>query len=94
MQSQLVALTLVVIFLVGTVLSVPYNNYDDTLLDEYKQRLENYLMSADKRSCIRRGATCDGRPNDCCNQSACRCNLWGTNCRCQRAGLFQSLGKK
>ncbi|KAL3175519.1 hypothetical protein MRX96_040259 [Rhipicephalus microplus] len=55
MQSQLVALTLVVIFLVGTVLAVPYNNYDDQLLDEYKQRLENYLMSADKRSCIRRG---------------------------------------
>ncbi|XP_077493241.1 xibalbin-1-like isoform X1 [Amblyomma americanum] len=97
MQSQLVALTLVVIFFVGTVLAVPYNNYgekNDTLLDEYKERLENYLMSADKRSCIRRGGTCDGRPNDCCHQSACRCNLWGTNCRCQRAGLFQSLGKK
>lgn len=94
MQSHLVALTLVVIFLVGTVLAVPYNNYDDNLLDEYKERLENYLMSADKRSCIRRGGSCDGRPNDCCHQSACRCNLWGTNCRCQRAGLFQSLGKK
>ncbi|KAK8745458.1 hypothetical protein OTU49_000197, partial [Cherax quadricarinatus] len=45
------------------------------------------------RSCIRRGGTCDHRPNDCCYNSSCRCNLWGTNCRCQRMGLFQQWGK-
>ncbi|XP_064488981.1 toxin Tbo-IT2-like isoform X1 [Ornithodoros turicata] len=120
MNSQAVALALLVVFLVNAVLAVPYNNYEvqqqeaepntnapmrdagesqrqdqyDSFLDEYKERLENYLMSADKRSCVRRGGSCDGRPHDCCHQSACRCNLWGTNCRCQRAGLFQTLGKK
>lgn len=49
--------------------------------------------SMQKRSCIRKGASCDSRPNDCCELSACRCNLWGTNCRCHRAGLLQRLGK-
>lgn len=45
------------------------------------------------RSCIRRSGACDHRPNDCCYNSSCRCNLWGTNCRCQRMGLFQQWGK-
>lgn len=94
MNSQLIAFALVTIFLVNAVLAGPFNNYDDSFLDEYKEKLENYLMNADKRSCIRRGSSCDTQPNNCCQNSACRCNLWGTNCRCQRAGLFQSLGKK
>uniref|UniRef100_A0A4V2H8V7 U34-Liphistoxin-Lth1b_2 n=1 Tax=Liphistius thaleban TaxID=1905330 RepID=A0A4V2H8V7_9ARAC len=42
-----------------------------------------------KRSCIRRGGRCDHRPNHCCSNSSCRCSLWGTNCKCERAGLFQ-----
>merc|ERR1712227_462044 len=46
-----------------------------------------------RRSCIRRGGRCDQRPKDCCNNSSCRCNLWGTNCRCSRMGLFQQWGK-
>lgn len=41
-----------------------------------------------KRSCIRRGSSCDARPGDCCYKSSCRCNLWGTNCRCMRMGLI------
>ncbi|KAF2363633.1 hypothetical protein FHG87_005621, partial [Trinorchestia longiramus] len=45
-----------------------------------------------RRSCIRRGGACDHRPSDCCYSSTCRCNLWGANCRCQRAGLFQQWG--
>ncbi|KAH9420983.1 hypothetical protein DERP_001423 [Dermatophagoides pteronyssinus] len=28
------------------------------------------------------------------NNTVCRCNLWGTNCRCHRMGLFQKIGKK
>ncbi|CAL1280276.1 toxin Tbo-IT2-like isoform X3 [Argiope bruennichi] len=55
--------------------------------------LAKYLMSTKKRSCIRRGGSCDHRPSDCCFSSSCRCNLWGTNCRCQRMGLFQKWGK-
>nr|UES72860.1 agatoxin-like protein [Carausius morosus] len=55
--------------------------------------LEQVLLAADKRGCIRRGGNCDQRPKDCCDNSACRCNLWGSNCRCQRMGLFQQWGK-
>ncbi|XP_050339460.1 uncharacterized protein LOC126765761 [Bactrocera neohumeralis] len=45
-----------------------------------------------RRDCISRGGACDSRPNDCCYNSSCRCNLWGSNCRCQRMGLFQKWG--
>lgn len=45
-----------------------------------------------RRSCVRRGGSCDDRPTDCCQSGSCRCNLWGSNCRCQRAGLFQKWG--
>ncbi|XP_030379399.1 uncharacterized protein LOC115627754 [Scaptodrosophila lebanonensis] len=45
-----------------------------------------------RRGCIHRGGACDNRPNDCCFNSSCRCNLWGSNCRCQRMGLFQKWG--
>ncbi|UYV70651.1 hypothetical protein LAZ67_8000167 [Cordylochernes scorpioides] len=54
---------------------------------------ELYQAGRQLRSCIRRGGSCDHRPNDCCYNSSCRCNLWGTNCRCQRMGLFQKWGK-
>ncbi|KAA0192948.1 hypothetical protein HAZT_HAZT003173 [Hyalella azteca] len=73
-------------------------------LDDYTQLLERLLArpQADKRSsmihlfrrsCIRRMSSCDHRPSDCCYNSTCRCNLWGSNCRCQRAGLFKNWGK-
>ncbi|KFM62607.1 U8-agatoxin-Ao1a, partial [Stegodyphus mimosarum] len=55
--------------------------------------LPRLLYYARKRSCIKRNGSCDHRPNDCCYNSSCRCNLWGTNCRCQRMGLFQKWGK-
>ncbi|XP_049316876.1 uncharacterized protein LOC109579237 [Bactrocera dorsalis] len=45
-----------------------------------------------RRGCISRGGACDSWPNDCCYNSSCRCNLWGSNCRCQRMGLFQKWG--
>ncbi|XP_055922365.1 uncharacterized protein LOC129953311 [Eupeodes corollae] len=50
------------------------------------------FTNAEKRSCIRRGGACDHRPNECCYSSSCRCNLWGSNCRCQRVGIFQKWG--
>ncbi|KAI1307931.1 hypothetical protein HDE_00594 [Halotydeus destructor] len=46
----------------------------------------------DKRACARRGSTCAGLGSkDCCEGNMCRCNLFGSNCRCQRTGLLQSL---
>ncbi|CAO1389590.1 unnamed protein product [Diamesa serratosioi] len=71
---------------------------NDVGLDEEVNYSEpgNYLdeiqPAAEKRSCIRRSGNCDHRPNACCHNSSCRCNLWGTNCRCQRMGLFQKWG--
>ncbi|RWS27825.1 uncharacterized protein B4U80_11396 [Leptotrombidium deliense] len=84
-----------------------YNLQDANGEDEYyatalanllkqRQRIENgqeaaMAGAADKRGCIRRGGGCEGRPNDCCEGNSCRCNLFGSNCRCQRMGLFQKL---
>lgn len=67
--------------------------YGVVLANLLNGRSMNYLQN-EKRSCIRRGGPCDHRPNDCCPKSSCRCNLWGTNCRCHRLGLFQKWGKK
>nr|QQN72869.1 agatoxin-like peptide precursor variant 1 isoform a [Lygus hesperus] len=79
------------------------NERDDTGFDDYSENdLENILQVAEKRGyshylyrrgCIRRGGNCDYRASDCCVNSACRCNLWGANCRCQRRGIFQKWGK-
>ncbi|XP_076252516.1 U8-agatoxin-Ao1a-like isoform X2 [Rhynchophorus ferrugineus] len=61
--------------------------------DDYSENsIDRFLQPAQKRACIRRGGNCDHRPNDCCYNSSCRCNLWGANCRCQRMGLFQKWG--
>ncbi|XP_015429144.1 PREDICTED: U8-agatoxin-Ao1a-like isoform X2 [Dufourea novaeangliae] len=55
--------------------------------------LENLMRAAQqKRACIPRGGNCDHRPKDCCHSSSCRCNLWGSNCQCQRVGVFQKWG--
>ncbi|KAF7495096.1 hypothetical protein SSS_00103 [Sarcoptes scabiei] len=76
-------------------LTAEYMSTDDQDdLDYYGLMLANlintrHLLGPDKRSCLRRGSSCDHRPNDCCLNSVCRCNLWGTNCRCSRMGLFQ-----
>ncbi|XP_071539049.1 uncharacterized protein [Panulirus ornatus] len=78
----------------------PEMDYTTDLLERLLARTQNGQddlagVGREKRwrSCIRRGGPCDHRPNDCCYNSSCRCNLWGTNCRCQRMGLFQKWGK-
>ncbi|XP_077292815.1 xibalbin-1-like [Arctopsyche grandis] len=72
----------------------PYLEEDDGVEpDDYSENaIEQLLQNAQKRACIRRAGNCDHRPNDCCYNSSCRCNLWGANCRCQRMGLFQKWG--
>lgn len=68
---------------------------DDSILDNMLQQgasKRSSLIQVYRRACIRRGGNCDHRTGDCCYQSSCRCNLWGSNCRCQRMGLFQKWG--
>lgn len=72
------------------------NTQKRSLHDSFLDRRDDYpikLLRYVRRSCLRRGDRCDHRPNDCCNNSVCRCNLWGTNCFCERMGLFQQWGK-
>ncbi|XP_032598007.2 uncharacterized protein LOC116806085 [Drosophila grimshawi] len=57
-----------------------------------KRRAYSSWVPAYRKGCIRRNGACDNRPGDCCFSSSCRCNLWGSNCRCQRMGLFQKWG--
>ncbi|RWS22962.1 uncharacterized protein B4U80_07029 [Leptotrombidium deliense] len=65
------------------------------MLEDYSDSLVKLLNNiSKKRSCLRRGAICDHRPYDCCPNSVCRCNLWGTECKCKRKGLLQRWGKK
>ncbi|XP_062546327.1 uncharacterized protein LOC134212455 [Armigeres subalbatus] len=64
----------------------------DSMLRQGADKRSGSLIQVYRRSCIRRGGACDHRSNDCCHNSSCRCNLWGSNCRCQRMGLFQKWG--
>nr|XP_018915409.1 PREDICTED: U8-agatoxin-Ao1a-like [Bemisia tabaci] len=66
--------------------NVLYNNYPDLEIEKL------FHPAQQKRDCVRRGGSCAYRPNGCCQNNACRCNLWGANCRCQRMGLFQKWG--
>ncbi|PZC81008.1 hypothetical protein B5X24_HaOG213530 [Helicoverpa armigera] len=63
---------------------------DLQLLEDVGKR--SSLIYVFRRACVKRGGNCDHRPGDCCHSSSCRCNLWGSNCRCQRMGLFQKWG--
>ncbi|CAO1386342.1 unnamed protein product [Diamesa hyperborea] len=65
-------------------------NYLDEIQPAAEKRSPSIYVY--RRSCIRRSGNCDHRPNGCCHNSSCRCNLWGSNCRCQRMGLFQKWG--
>jgi len=65
---------------------------DNSLIQ--KRELYNYTTNMVKRRlCIRPTRSCNSRPNSCCAQTTCRCNLWGQNCRCLRMGLFQRWGR-
>lgn len=51
------------------------------------------LLLINRQACIRKRGICDLRPQNCCS-GLCRCNLLGSNCRCQNRGLFSKLGKR
>ncbi|XP_029165219.1 uncharacterized protein LOC114936249 isoform X1 [Nylanderia fulva] len=70
------------------------SDYTDNALESLMRAAQkrSSLIYLYRRACIRRGGNCDHRPKDCCYSSSCRCNLWGSNCQCQRMGLFQKWG--
>ncbi|XP_076236962.1 xibalbin-1 isoform X1 [Calliopsis andreniformis] len=107
MKLCLLWLVCFVVLLVDRTLGSPYFDEDEEALqvadsDYADNALENLMREAQqkrtsliylfRRACIKRGGNCDHRPKDCCYSSSCRCNLWGSNCRCQRVGLFQKWG--
>ncbi|KAF7388472.1 hypothetical protein HZH68_012414 [Vespula germanica] len=105
MKFSLVWLFCCLVILAERTLGNPYFDEDSLALvpeedslqvvdsDYSDNALENLMRAAQqKRACIRRGGNCDHRPKDCCYSSSCRCNLWGSNCQCQRMGLFQKWG--
>ncbi|XP_076760318.1 xibalbin-1 isoform X2 [Xylocopa sonorina] len=98
MKFDLLCLFCLLVVLVDRTLASPYiDDEEDSLQvadsDYTDNALENLMRAAQqKRACIRRGGNCDHRPKDCCYSSSCRCNLWGSNCQCQRMGLFQKWG--
>ncbi|XP_043520355.1 U8-agatoxin-Ao1a-like isoform X2 [Frieseomelitta varia] len=98
MKFGLFWLVCLLIVLADRTLGSPYvDDEEDSMQvvdsDYTDDALENLMRAAQqKRACIRRGGNCDHRPKDCCYSSSCRCNLWGSNCRCQRMGLFQKWG--
>ncbi|TGZ48108.1 U8-agatoxin-Ao1a isoform X1 [Temnothorax longispinosus] len=70
------------------------SDYTDNALENLIRVAQKRTSSINlfRRACIRRGGDCYHRRKDCCNSSSCRCNLWGSNCQCQRMGLFQKWG--
>ncbi|XP_017754720.1 PREDICTED: uncharacterized protein LOC108546927 isoform X2 [Eufriesea mexicana] len=98
MKFGLFCLVCLLVVFADRTLGNPYIDEEEDSLqvadsDYTDNALENLMRAAQqKRACIRRGGNCDHRPKDCCFSSSCRCNLWGSNCRCQRVGLFQKWG--
>ncbi|XP_011696240.1 PREDICTED: U8-agatoxin-Ao1a-like isoform X2 [Wasmannia auropunctata] len=108
MRAWLLWLSLLLVVLADRSFANPYFDEEDAddlqggdSSDYTDNALENLMRAAQKRTssinlfrraCIRRGGDCYHRRKDCCYSSSCRCNLWGSNCQCQRMGLFQKWG--
>jgi len=65
--------------------------YDDQSVRELMAKRKDFVK---RRLCILPTMSCNLRPNYCCPNTTCRCNLWGQNCRCLRMGFFQRWGKR
>merc|ERR1712211_128352 len=62
-----------------------YYDYDD-----YNNNMQGYEAYMQKRGgyCIGFGRSCSTKGITCCGEKICKCNLFRTNCRCQRSGIF------
>jgi len=74
-----------------------YGNGDEAAAElDYLDSIRDLIHQTQKRGrvCIRGGRSCfSPKRNLCCDDFECRCNVFGTNCKCQRPGLF-GLGRK
>ena len=52
--------------------------YDDQSVRELMAKRKDFVK---RRLCILPTMSCNLRPNYCCPNTTCRCNLWGQNCR-------------
>jgi len=96
-------LALVTIALFAIVTAQPYDselafgNNEDGADFDYLDSIRDLIHQTPKRAgrlCIRGGKSCySAARNLCCAKFECRCNLFGTNCKCERPGLF-GLGRK
>nr|WBW70014.1 venom protein [Lampona murina] len=50
------------------------------------EMMTNLLEKESERGCIEHGKSCDS--GTCCSNRICRCNTFGTNCRCGRKKYF------
>ena len=52
--------------------------YDGQSLKDLMDKRRDFVK---RRLCILPTMSCNLRPNYCCPNTTCRCNLWGQNCR-------------
>merc|ERR1712126_326656 len=94
-RSVLLAVTLILVLIAPSLQQNNFDYIDDPGMAEKLNIMEQFMdlvkrggdAQVYRRSCIGRYERCDHRPKDCCNRAACRCNWWGSNCRCAKPGL-------
>merc|ERR550539_2151184 len=66
-----------------------YDYYNPEYLFQQKRSDEDYWMQKRGSICLPFGFSCSTKGIPCCNKNVeCRCNIFNTNCKCQRASLF------
>jgi len=87
-------LALISIAFIAIASSQPYNEdyaLDDGDIDYMDNSLRDLIHETPKRGrlCIRPGKSCFSvKRNLCCGKYECRCNVFGSNCKCERPSLF------
>merc|ERR1711994_771835 len=65
-------------------------DYHNPYAIQYKRSFDDYSLQQKSGSiCLPFGFSCSTKGIKCCNKNVeCRCNLFNTNCKGQRGGLF------
>lgn len=79
-------------------LDIPGNQDEAMGYLDYLQDMRNENLLSDGgiqkrgRLCFAHGKSCVAAPSFCCSPAKCRCNIFGSNCKCARPGLFAQFG--